>query len=368
MQIYNEHLERTLKAVHMEKVDKIPYSFSGPAYVARRQGVKMSEFVTDFKLAIDASVAFCKSHPGIDSMHSPCMSPYLLPTLWLSEVKVPGADLPDDELWQIHEKEKMTLDDYQEIIDHGYGPWVEKFLRERIGDPLSKAGPYFAYAPVSIQRMAEEAGIPIMNGGSAGSPIEGFCGARGLVNFFLDIMEEPELVKAAMDVAFETQLNNYVGMLQAHPVAAWVGGWRAAPQLMSHDTFMEFVWPYLRKLINVTIEMGVVPVLHFDSCWDKELETLKELPAKKCILMLDGTTDMRKAREVLDDRMCLLGDVPSSMLAFGTASDVYDYCTRLIDDVGPKTGLILSSGCDCPLNAKDENVDAMIQATLDYSV
>jgi uroporphyrinogen-III decarboxylase len=84
--------------------------------------------------------------------------------------------------------------------------------------------------------------------------------------------------------------------------------------------------------------------------------------------MLDGTTDMRKAREVLDDRMCLMGDVPSNMLAYGSANDVYDYCTKLIRDVGPKTGLILSSGCDCPLNAKDENVDAMIQASLDFVV
>ena len=131
---------------------------------------------------------------------------------------------------------------------------------------------------------------------------------------------------------------------------------------------MEYVWPYLQEMVLKTIEAGVTPVLHFDSCWDSELETLKELPARKCVLMLDGSTDMRKAREILDDRMCLLGDVPSSMLAFGTPSEVYDYVTKLIDDVGPKTGLMISSGCDCPLNAKDENVDAMIQATVDYQV
>lgn len=80
--------------------------------------------------------------------------------------------------------------------------------------------------------------------------------------------------------------------------------------------------------------------------------------------MLDGSTDIRKAREILDDRMCLMGDVPSRMLAFSDANEVYNYVTKLIDDVGPKTGLIVSSGCDCPLNAKDENVDAMIEATL----
>ena len=47
---------------------------------------------------------------------------------------------------------------------------------------------------------------------------------------------------------------------------------------------------------------------------------------------------------------------------------VYEYVTKLIDDVGPKTGLIVSSGCDAALNARHENIDAMIQATLDYTV
>ena len=201
-----------------------------------------------------------------------------------------------------------------------------------------------------------------------GTPIENFCGARGMVNFFMDIMDEPELVKAAMDVTFETMLEGYIDQLRSHPVGAWVGGWRAAPALMSHETWMEFAWPYIRKMVEVTIEMGVTPLLHFDSNWESELETLKELPAKKCILMLDGDTDMRKAREILDERMCLLGDVPATMLAFGTPDEVYDYATKLIDDVGPRTGLMLSSGCDCPINAKDECVDAMIQATLDYQV
>lgn len=54
------------------------------------------------------------------------------------------------------------------------------------------------------------------------------------------------------------------------------------------------------------------------------------------------------------------------LLAFGSASEVYDYTHKLIDDVGPRTGLIVSSGCDTPLNVKAENVDAMVQAAWDY--
>ncbi len=369
MERFNQNMARLQKVVHMEKVDKIPFSYSGPAYMARRQGLKISEFVNDFDKATQAAVDFCLSHPGIDSIHSPTMPVYGLPSLWLSEIKVPGVDLPEDELWQLHEKERMTQDDYQQIIDEGYTSWLERYLVERVGNPMPKMGPYVASVPNTVRRMITEAGVPIMNGQSAGSPIEAFCGARGLMSFFLDVMEEPELVKDAMDRAMEHTVASYAaGLKMAKPIASWVGGWRAAPELMSHETWMEYAWVYIRKLIDITLENDVIPVLHFDSCWDSELETLKELPAGKCILMLDGTTDMRKARAILDDRMCLMGDVPSSMLAFGTASQVYDYCTKLIDDVGPKTGLMLSSGCDCPLNAKDENVDAMIQASVDYVV
>ena len=60
--------------------------------------------------------------------------------------------------------------------------------------------------------------------------------------------------------------------------------------------------------------------------------------------------------------------IPATLLAMGSESETYDYVAKLIDDVGPSTGLIVSSGCDCPLNAKQENVDAMIQATIDYQV
>ena len=47
--------------------------------------------------------------------------------------------------------------------------------------------------------MAVEANMPVVNAVMSGSPFEGFCGARQLMNFFMDLMEEPELVKKALD-------------------------------------------------------------------------------------------------------------------------------------------------------------------------
>ena len=74
-QRYEDHLIRTLKAVHMEKVDKIPFSWNGPAYLPHRQGLKISEAVVDYERAVTAAIDFCNAHPEIDSIHSPCFCP-----------------------------------------------------------------------------------------------------------------------------------------------------------------------------------------------------------------------------------------------------------------------------------------------------
>ena len=369
MGLYEERLQRTLDAVCMKKVDKIPFSYSGPAYSARIQGLSIAEHITQVEPATDAVIDFLHDHPGIDTMHNPVQNPYGLAILWLSQIKLPGEELADDELWQLDEKEIMSEEDYQAIIDEGYGPWAARFMKEKLNDPMAKMAELGPKRANINQRIKDEADVAVINGALAGTPIEGLCGARTLMNFFMDIMDEPELVKAAMDKMFEFSYTNFCKTLDKNkPIGTWVGGWRAAPNLMSHDTFMEFVWPYEVKLIDAALERGVLPILHFDSPWDSELETLKELPARKCLLMLDGSTDIRLAREVLGDRMAIQGDVPATLLAMGSESETYDYVTKLIDDVGPSTGLIVSSGCDCPLNAKQENVDAMIQATVDYQV
>ena len=58
---------------------------------------------------------------------------------------------------------------------------------------------------------------------------------------------------------------------------------------------------------------------------------------------------------------CIMGDVPASMFAFGTPDEVYNYCKKLIREIGPD-GFILQSACDIPTNAKLENVQAMVSA------
>ena len=60
--------------------------------------------------------------------------------------------------------------------------------------------------------------------------------------------------------------------------------------------------------------------------------------------------------------MAIMGDVPAPLLATGTPDDVYDYVRDLARDVGP-TGLILCPGCDAPIDAKPDNMQAFVAAS-----
>jgi len=86
-----------------------------------------------------------------------------------------------------------------------------------------------------------------------------------------------------------------------------------------------------------------------------------------CLLNLDGMTDVRKAKSVVGDHMAIMGDVPSALLSSGTPDEIAVYVRDLIRDVGP-IGLILCPGCDAPINAKPENMQAMLAASKEYGV
>jgi uroporphyrinogen-III decarboxylase len=111
------------------------------------------------------------------------------------------------------------------------------------------------------------------------------------------------------------------------------------------------------------VDAGLIAILHLDSNWDRELSRFKELPQGKVVLALDGETDIFRAKRILGEHICVMGDVPPALLAFGTPAEVIDYCRKLISELGPQ-GFILQSGCDIPSNAKLENVQAMVRSAL----
>nr|AOS48135.1 uroporphyrinogen-III decarboxylase [uncultured bacterium] len=280
---------------------------------------------------------------------------------WLSRVKVPGRELPEDELWQVDEAEIMTLDDYDAIIDEGFGPWVERYYRERLPGILEEFAAFNVVVPDAMRACREKSVVPFTPV-VATVPFEYFCGGRSMKDFLLDLFRHGDRVQAAMDAALPVLIENMRRAIRGLGLMGlWIGGWRSASEFISPRLWERFVFPYYKQMVDAAVEEGAIVVLHFDANWTRDLERLKELPKAKCVLSLDGKTDIFKAKEVLGDHMCIMGDVPARMFSLGAPEEVKDYCRRLMNEIGPG-GFILSSGCDVPIDAKYENVRAMVEA------
>lgn len=366
MSIYEDRLSRIKAAIALEPVDKVPVISGLAAVAAPMTGTNVSEYLKDMELNCTCNIKATDMLGNVDGVQATLSSPEGLPTLWLSNIGVPGEDIEDNQLWQVIEKELMTQDDYDIILKDGFGPWYQNFMIEKLRDPLSRMKPLAEYGPTAKQRF-EEAGYVVFKGSSLLTPFEMLCGGRSLEAFLIeDLLDIPEKIDDVFKVIHEFNMDRYIKLFEspAKPFGVWVGGWRGTPETLNSEMFLRFSWKYYRELVDLCIQYNVVPIMHLDACWDLGLKYFRDITPKKGVMALDGKTDIQKAKEIVGDMMCIMGDVPASMLAFSSAQDVYDYTANLIKTVGP-TGYMICSGCDIPYNGKIENMQMMAKAADD---
>lgn len=357
---YEAALKRIVGAVHFEDIDRVPVVLGGLASFMLHAGGSLAPMMTDPMYSTDCQIKTCEEIGLPDGVQHPGFTPYLLSTIWLSKVKFPGIQLPDDELWQVDESGLMTVDDYKDIIDHGFYDWYNRFLVERLDNLPEKMVPFFQNFGKMVEKTAATGMVPF-SPLMFTIPYEYFCGGRTMVKFSRDLYKHYDLVKEASEVALPEMQQNIRDTFKGYkPTAVWLGAWRSASEFVSPKFWEALVFPYYKALAETVVEEGVIPIFHLDSCWDRDVERFLDMP-KGCVFSTDSTTDMFRAKKILDGHMAVMGDVPAALFALGTPEEVTTYCNRIIDELGPK-GLILAPGCDIPANAKIENVKAMIEA------
>jgi uroporphyrinogen-III decarboxylase len=373
--LYQERLARIKKAIACEPVDRVPVIFQGTAFAPRYMGMTLAEYVNDPFASQDATIGAMEKVGDVDGINVVAVSGKTnAGQMGLQKRKMPGRELPEDSLWQVVESEVMKVEDYDTVIDKGWDAFVEaaipRIMSEReIAAAKENRAWVVAHHNQEVQKFRNH-GYPIIaeGGGPGMVPMENFAGARSLPKFIMDLYRIPDKVIAATERGMSDAKKSFSRMTidAKHPgLGMWVGGWRGAPSFLSPKLFNKFFWPYFRTIVEWTVDKGLVPVLHLDQDWTRELSRLLELPPKKCLLNPDGMTDLRKFRQIVGDRMAVMGDIPAQLFSLGAPDDIYKYVRDLIRDIGP-TGLLLAPGCDAPYNAKPENVEAFVAAGHEY--
>ena len=367
--LYQERLDRIQKAIAYEPVDQIPTAYNASAFSPKYMGIPLSKFCTDENAMVESILGASDKLGGIDGQNFlPSVKLHIAESsLWLSHVNIPGRELPEGSLWQVVEKEIMTPDDYDYIAERGWQAFLNKYLPQVVDMDEFQAGMGFMMQNTpAIAKRFKDSGYVIINGGITTIPFEPLCGGRSMSRFFLDLYRMPDRVKAAMDVMLPDLIAQGIGGVRlSGSLGAWVGGWRSASALVAPKIWDRLVWPYFIEVVNALAAEGIISILHLDQDWTRDLARLKELPAKMCLLNPDGMTDVRKAKEILDGHMAIMGDVPASIFAAGEPEDIRAYVRDLVRDIGPE-GLILCPGCDAPLNTKPENMEAFVAASREF--
>jgi len=359
-ELLNERRERIRKAVALEKPDRTPVVPLMDAFCAKHMGAPMSKFASSLTYSNEVMVESMKALGDLDGSDSAFVAAPLFPLGFMTRIKMPGKELPEGMLWQLDEKEVMTRDDYDTILSKGWPAFEDDYLRNRIGVPLDDVLAELANIPQMVKNM-EDAGYVVYSPLVINLVTEKISGGRSMPGFMKDLYQCPDKVEAVIDVIQEGTIDEMRQAIRATKSEyVFISPARGASEFFRPKLWERFVWKYLKQVADAIIEEGAVINFHIDSNWERDLEYFKTFPKGKCVFETDGVTDIYKIKEVLGDQMCIKGDVPAAMLAIGTPDEVYNYCTKLIRDMGP--GFILSSGCALPANAKVENVKAMIAA------
>ncbi len=360
--LFFERMQRLQTAIACGTPDRVPISLVMDLFAANAVGASYTDYVSSVDRAAEIMLAALEKLGDVDSLQFPTYAPDVLGMLWLAPMKLPGRDLPEHTQWQMDEQVRLQPEDYDRILDMGWSAWlgqyIGKYLHNAVAaaQALQEAGPRW-----TMEYMRR--GYAILSPLTVDHPFEHLAGARTVKEFTLDLFRMPDKIQAVMDVIMAEKREQTRALIRAvgQPTGYWVGSWRTAPEFLSPKLWDRFVWPYMKELVEIVAEEGGTPVLHYDANWDREIERLRDLPARRCILELDGKTDIFRAKKILAGHMCILGDVHPALLSLGTVDEVKAYCKRLLTEVGPD-GYIMAMGCAVPPDAKFENVKAMVDS------
>ncbi|WP_371377653.1 uroporphyrinogen decarboxylase family protein [Sporomusa aerivorans] len=359
-ELLKERTARVLKAIALEKPDRTPVVFSADAFCAMHMGVKLAEYCSSPERSHEIIMDSVKQLGDIDGISAVFTAANSFPLAFFANVKLPGRELPDNALWQIDEQERIMPDDYDVILNKGWPAFKADYFANRLHVSVPAIVAELNGIPQMINDV-EDDGYMVYTPCFTITVNEHLGGGRSFPKFTRDLFRMPDKVQAVLDIIQQETVEELRTQLRVvKPQVTCLTPARGASQFFSRKLWERFVWRYLKGLADVIIEEGSAVNIHIDGNWERDLEYFKTLPRGKCVFDTDSVTDIYKIKKVLGDHMCIKGDVPAAVLTMGTPDEVYDYCTKLIRDMGP--GFILSSGCYVPPNARVENVKAMISA------
>jgi hypothetical protein len=404
-ELYQERVQRVWDVVQLKTPDRVPVFGPYQLYPYTYAGVTLKEAMNDYAKAREACHKFVDEfQPDLDFGPILAYPAKPMETLGLKWFKWPGHGLDDHVMYQYVEGEYMTAEEYDEFIadpsDFMLTKWVPRSfaglgafadfptMRRMMWSGWMGLGAFASPEMQESFRIAAEAGRQVNEWWESifqynnevkakGFPIawtafdwppfdiigDTLRGTRGILS---DILRRPDKLLEALEIATQIFIEYGSGAAGAELPMCWIWMHKGTGKFMSSEQFETFYWPWLRKGMLALIDQGIIPMVYCEADVESRLESFADVPKGKVIYHV-AQTDLAKAKAVLGDTACIMGNVPNIIMHTGTPDDVKDYCKWAIDVAGKDGGYIMDTAVMLD-EAKPENLKAMIDFTKEYGV
>lgn len=370
-------VERALKTVNLEEPDRVPFAPYMSFFNKKGCGITSREFLFNPTKAEECSRIIFEKLNGFDiyapgTMAGWPLSDHFMGVLYL-DWKLPGVDLPDDDTTQIMERQ-IGKDIYHTIVEKGiphYKLRIDEEVESRFGIDIKSYQATVHQTLLNTEEWAKSKQIMIISGGNIWHPVDLLSYLRGVKEWLVDCVYELDDMFIAADKIFDSYLNVYKTFRRKNPdisILASVGSHRTSASFISPTQFERIGFPFFERAVNEILKDYHIVILHLDGNWVPFLDYFRELPKRRCILQLDHLSDFIKAKKIIGDYHCLMGNISPSLLSVGTPTEVEKACKRLIEGCKEGGGFILSSSCEIPPETPFENVITMKKAVMKYGV
>ena len=401
---YKARATRLAKAAKMEKPDRVPCMIPTGWFPARNAGVTLKECMYDPELMKKVWLKF------VDEFDSDTFDGTLFFQAQVNDIleaktqKWPGHGLPDNaHSYQYVEGVYMKADEYDLFMKDPFDFQLRKLLPRtmRVFEPFadvpsfssyqglpnrlmamcldprfqklfkaiqqaSKYLPAFGKAAAETNQAANAKGFPMFRGGMAVAPFDVFADSlRGTQGIVMDMFRQPDKIHEAMEFVLPQLLKGAIAMSDmADCPVVMMPLHKGDDTFMSDKQFETFYWPTFKRLLLGMANEGLVPFPVAEGAYNRRLEYISDMPKSAVVWMFDQT-NMANAKKTVGKVSCIAGNVPVSVAYTGTATEMKEYCRRLIETCAPGGGYLLTGGSTFDM-AKPENLRVMMDAVKEY--
>lgn len=336
-------VERVGAAIRLRLPDRVPVALHNFQTAARATGLPMCDVFRNGKLLAEAMLKAWQEF-GQDMI--------LLETGTACNAQSCGSEV-------------VYLEDSAPVADKPIISSLKEVARLRVPDPYRT----FPMCEVlkATRILAREAGQSVWICARADQgPMSLAAQIRGLDAFMMDIAlgEEPELIHALLDFSRRVATRYALALIECGGHSTSFGESASGPELLSPRHYRHYAWRYQKRMAEELRQRGII--LHSHICGNTGPITEDFVAAGAPVLEVDHKTEPRQLKDAARQKACLLGNINTTMMAFGTPSDIDAACKELMAIWKPDSGFVLGAGCALGPEVPSENIHALVEAAKRY--